>query len=142
MLRNTCFRCSVLTLAAVMLGGCGARLGEVSGRVTYQGNPLPAGRITFFCEGGSKPVIARPIADGAYTVPGLPVGKARVTIATFQVKQEAPSGPMKSPVPTDVAAPVLGPYVAIPDRYRMPDTSALTVTIDGGRQTQDWELKP
>ena len=132
-----------LMVATVALTGCGgAGLGEVSGKVTFQGKPLPSGRIVFFCEGGGKPVISAQIADGKYTILNAAAGTAKVTVATFQISQVAVPGAIQSPTPTDAPAAPTGPYVAIPDRYKMPDTSGLTYTVTAGRQTKDFELTP
>lgn len=145
MFRSSWFRLLGGTLLAVMLLGCRVRTGEISGKVTYQGKPLPSGRISLFCEGGEKPVLSRSISDGVYSISDVPVGKAQVTVITFQTRYDPiPGEPeVKSPPPPDVVtAPPPGPYVPIPARYRMADTSGLSVTIVGGRQTQDWELTP
>ena len=131
-----------LTLALLTCTGCGAKSGDITGKVLFRGEPLPAGKISFFCEGGNKPVIARDITAGAYSILNAPLGAARVTVVTFQIKQDPVPGAIQSPVPTDVSAAPSGPYVAIPDRYRMPDTSGLTYTITAGQQTKDWELTP
>lgn len=132
-------------LLAAMLLGCRLRTGEISGKVTYQGKPLPSGRISLFCEGGEKPVLSQMVSDGAYAFSQVPIGKAQVTVITFQSRHDPiPGEPeVKSPPPPDIpAAPASGPYVPIPARYRMPDTSGLAVTIVGGKQTRDWELTP
>jgi hypothetical protein len=131
-----------LALAIMTIAGCGSPAGMVSGKVAFKGEPLPAGKITFFCEGGGKPVIGRDIANGTYAMPEMPTGNARVTIATFEVKQDAVPGPVQSPKPTDIPAAPAGPYVKIPDKYRMPDTSGLTYTITSGKQTKNWDLAP
>ena len=125
-----------------LLSGCGPKAGDVTGRVLFKGTPLPAGRITFLCEGGNKPVVTRDIRDGAYTMQGLPLGQARVTVVTIPPAPSSPAGPIQSPVPTDVPSAPAGPYVEIPDRYRMPDTSGLTYTVTAGSQTKNWELSP
>jgi hypothetical protein len=132
----------VVLLAIVALAGCGAPQGTVSGQVKFQGQPLPAGKITFFCEGGTKPVITRDLTHGQYTMPEMPVGNARVAVATIEIKQDAVLGAMQSPTPTDVPAAATGPFVKIPDKYRMPDLSGLTYPIVAGKQTKDWDLAP
>jgi hypothetical protein len=132
----------VCVLAIITGVGCGAPTGTVSGRVMFQGQPLPTGKITFFCESGTKPVISRDIADGQYAMPEMPAGNARVTIAAIEIKQDAVPGAIQSPKPSDVPAAATGPFLKIPDKYRMPDTSGLTHTILAGTQTKDWELTP
>ncbi|MCY2989462.1 MAG: hypothetical protein NTY19_16545 [Planctomycetota bacterium] len=131
-----------VTLVLLTCAGCNAKSGDIAGKVLFRGEPLPAGKISFFCEGGNKPVIARDITAGAYAIPSAPVGEVRVTVVTFQIKQDPVPGAIQSPMPTDVSTASSGPYVAIPDRYRMPDTSGLTYTITAGQQTKNWELTP
>jgi hypothetical protein len=133
----------VLMPAVLLLSGCGSvATGDVSGKVTYQGKALPSGRITFVCEGGDKPVFTSEIKDGQYLIQKAAVGSARVAVETFQFKKvEIPGAPKSSTLPGSDAPPP-GPYVPIPQKYRVPDSSGLTYTITKGKQTKDFDLTP
>ena len=132
----------VLVLLALAAVGCGGR-GDVSGRVLYKGAPLPAGRVTFVCEGGTKPALTSEIRDGAYTIPGAPVGAVKIGVATFRVnKTRVPNMPKEASSPPGGEEQSPGAYVAIPPRYADPGTSGLTYTVQRGSQTHDIDLAP
>jgi hypothetical protein len=77
------------TILAIVLGllalpGCGgARPAEVEGTVTYDGQPIPAGAISFVAAAGQGPSGGGTILDGKYQVQakvGLMPGPYRVEI--------------------------------------------------------------
>lgn len=129
-------------LLSMLLAGCGgaAATGDVSGKVLFQGKPLPSGRIAFLCEGGDKPVVTGMIKDGAYTVEKAAVGPAKVTVETFQSRSDVKPPPGMNPLPGGDSP--AGPYVPIPQKYRAADTSGLAYTVVKGKQTKDFELTP
>jgi hypothetical protein len=132
-----CLGCSLL----VALAGCGNSAGAVSGKVLFQGQPLPAGRIVFLCQGGSKPVLTADIKDGAYAIADAPAGPAQVTVTTYQTNFTPVPGMVQSPDMPTGQVPT-GPYVPIPARYGVPDSSGLTYDITPGSQTKDFQLTP
>jgi hypothetical protein len=71
---------AAITILAVAMNGCSGRA-KVSGRVTFNGNPLPAGKITFIGANGkaSDPV---EIADGNYSVFNAPIGECKIKVET------------------------------------------------------------
>ena len=95
--------------------------GKVSGSVSFDGKPAPAGYITFV--GADQRRYSTIInQDGTYAFPmPLPVGRYRVAL-------ERPSG-QKSQGP------------AIPARYRGEQTSDLTVEVRLGNQALDVQLQ-
>jgi hypothetical protein len=68
--------CTVL-LAAV---GCGGGGGSVSGDVTYEGEPVKDGYISFIPTDGRGQTAAGPIKDGKYSVSNVPLGKKTVKV--------------------------------------------------------------
>jgi hypothetical protein len=121
--------------------GCG-KPNVVTGTVTFQGNPLPAGSVAFACDGGKHPVIFSTISStGGYEIKDAPVGRARVSVRTF--KQDPPPPGIDPDTGREYAADWvdLGPYVPIPKKYGTPSTSGLEYTIVPGDQTFDIELK-
>src|SRR5687768_4635634 len=77
---------AVLVLAV----GCSSKpeMGQLSGSVTFQGKPVPAGWISFTPEPGKGPVRVCQIKDGRYDSskeadPGIILGKNQVKIAGF-----------------------------------------------------------
>jgi hypothetical protein len=81
---------AVLALAA----GCssGPEMAQVSGTVTFQGKPVPAGWISFTPESGDGSVRVCQITDGVYDSskegePGVYPGRNRIKIAGFDGKK-------------------------------------------------------
>jgi hypothetical protein len=131
---------SFALLAVLSAAGCGGPgVGTVSGKVTFQGVPLPTGRITFIPETGSPAVGV--IEDGKYSVPKVPPGPAKITVETSPpgpkiIVPGEPPPPPESPTAKDQA------YVAIPARYARPDQTDLSYTVQSGSQPNDIDLKP
>ena len=69
-----------LPMLVLVVSGCGSGDGKalVTGTVTFDGNPMPDGYVTFTPEGGGTPV-AGPIQDGKFTLSAIP-GNHRVEI--------------------------------------------------------------
>ncbi len=133
-----------LGLILVMATGCSAPSGDLSGSVSFKGQPLPSGRISFLCDGGEKPVLTSDIKDGKYAIQKAPGGSAKVIVQTFkQTTVRVPNQPGNlAPIGDEQPKPSGGKYVAIPERYSKDATSGLSVTIKGGAQTENFELKP
>ena len=79
------------TALAVVIGvvGCsksGPKYANVSGTVTYNGNPVEKGQITFASDG--RPPTAADIVDGKYTGQAM-VGSNRVSIVAYRKAAKA-----------------------------------------------------
>jgi hypothetical protein len=81
---------AALGAALVCLAGCSSKppMGQLSGTVTFQGKPVPAGWISFTPEAGVGPVRVCQIKAGVYdsskeSEPGIFPGKNMVRIAGF-----------------------------------------------------------
>src|SRR5262249_49372612 len=86
-LRSFCGFAGAFAFVISLAIGCGPAKGKVSGSVTLDGQPLPAGTITFYSgKGGS---VAGEITDGEYSVAGVLAGEAKVTVDTTAIKGEA-----------------------------------------------------
>ncbi len=79
--------CGVLALLMPLMIGCGGGKGAVSGTVTLDGKPLPAGTIGFRPSKGT-PVVGT-IKDGQSSVSGVPSGNVKVTVETASIKEQA-----------------------------------------------------
>jgi hypothetical protein len=138
-------------LALVGLSGCGRGRASVTGKVTFNNQPLTAGTISFVASpnfmgtGTINP-------DGTYTVADAPVGDVIVTVQT----PPAPLGPvdkmMKPPpgvkgMPEDMKpegarAPTPVKIVPAPTKYNSTETSPLHFTVEKGTQTYNIPLTP
>jgi hypothetical protein len=115
-----------------------------------KGETVPAGRVTFLCQGGDNRAITAPIKDGVYTITNCPAGQVKISVETFPPAAANPSAPPG--VPPEVAkgfesgqnanpfASPPGQYVQLPPRYANPDKSGLTYTVTGGKQEHPLEL--
>ncbi|MCA9267326.1 MAG: hypothetical protein KDA41_02595 [Planctomycetales bacterium] len=107
------------TLIAAALGlalgaavGCGPRT-SVSGRVTYNGQPVANGAITFLPADGQGPSAGAKISGGAYKVDRLEPGDKIVQIvgvddvpvqrSTEELAQAAAANPRGAPPPKNAA---------------------------------------
>jgi hypothetical protein len=135
-------RAWALLLVSIVLGvaGCdkGPPITQVSGKVTFQGQPVSEGVINFALESGFG-VQAVLAGDGSYRLlshhgKGIPLGSYKVTIAP----------PSFDPVPADMSnpPPPQPPYPNIPQRYRNFDTSGFTAEAGESDNVFDFDMKP
>ncbi len=120
------------------LAGCsGGVHTDVTGKVTYNGQPLPkpGGMIVFVGPDGSQ--TATPIeVNGSYTAKSVPTGVSHIAVyypnaAVTNAKPEKkpPKKPEKAAATTP--PPVVSTFLT-PDKYAVVDTSGLSVEIAEG----------
>jgi len=145
-------RCTLFALSVAMVvgfAGCNTqRTAPVSGNVTYEGNPVPEGTITFFPREGGRPATGTIHADGTYVlssmVPGdgVPPGEYAVAIEARRVHDSAP-------MPTSLQEEIEGvgqgappPKIEwlVPINYSSAETSGLTATVEPGKNVIDFAL--
>jgi hypothetical protein len=141
----------LLPLCLVLLSGCDSGRSApavISGTVTYNGNPVTGGDITFHTAAGGYSATINP--DGTYTVAQVPDGEATVTVLTEGLNPAKKpqtyggargKGQMGSPAPEGAKTGSSGQYVKIPKKYETKETSDLKVTITRGKQTHPLTLK-
>ena len=157
----------VLPLAAAVVGLAGCKKenpnapAKLSGKVTYNGNLVTGGTVTFHPKEGAPFQVAIG-ADGTYRAVDIPVGEAAVSIETESINPNAkrpeykgggrgglygkmspaPAGGGKGPSksPTRDGAEAGGEYVKIPAKYADPAKSGLSVKLERGEQTKNFEL--
>ena len=125
----------VLGIAACLfLAGCSrGGLSEISGTVTYDGQPIQSGTIQFLPDDGNGPTAAGVINDGRYAMKVAP-GKKKVQIEGFKVvgrrrhRADDPTSPM-----VDVREQIL------PERYNAKST--LTQDVASNVRVYDFDLK-
>jgi hypothetical protein len=120
----------LLSAISVLLPGCGTRLPTVplSGKVTWQGQPLGNGKVTFtpikLADESlpKRPAIAELGPDGVYHVAsfrendGLVPGEYSVTVHSYKSV-------------TSLETPNVPTVWRIPERYGDPSTSGLKFTV-------------
>ena len=101
---------------------------EVSGKITYNGKPLPAGTVTFVSKDGKTTTASAIAEDGTYKAI-LPVGEYGIAITTVAAKKkDDPKDPPKKTV------------VKIPEKYGDVKTSGLVYKVAKGKQSFDIDL--
>jgi hypothetical protein len=159
------FRLGLLFLLLLgLVAGCRSSSqtpGRITGRVTYNGQPVKAGNITFHSEDKGSYNSSLSL-DGSYEVTDLPTGPMIVTVenANFNPDKKIPAYPGKGGkgkgaamdaerMAAEVRPGAGGPmtkeemaarYVKIPAKYADPKKSDLTITITNGKQSKDFEL--
>ncbi len=129
----TAYRLSGVLLAfsaLVLLTGCGAGHHSVTGTVKLKGGEVVKnGKVTMMGEKGESFATIQP--DGTYTM------------GTLSTNDGVPPGTYKVGVEAFSEATDSDPYgkSLIDSKYNNPDTSGLTLTVDGDKEF-DIELEP
>jgi hypothetical protein len=145
-LPRCCLRpAGVMALVMLAAVGCAAGRGDVSGKVTYKGKALVSGTVQL--EAADKTLMQANIGnDGSYSIPGVPLGEARVAVSSTN-----PQGPDSQPLvrgergdrqpTTPKAAPPVAGWFPISSEYGDINKSRLTYTVKKGPNTYDIDLK-
>lgn len=128
----------VVGLAAAGLIGCSgsserARY-QVNGKVTFQGQPVEQGRITFENPAAGESNSSPLGSGGSYSL-DVPAGDYKVSVAppTIMTKGTGDSPPDEVPDPA---------VKNIPKKFWVQETSRLTAQVAKDKRTFDFELKP
>ncbi len=147
--------CLVL-LFGPLTGGCGGSHGEISGKVYYKGQLLTApGAIVTFTDAKGGVFSTSVAPDGGYTLAKVPVGQVKIAVVVLpprridQIQQKEHeairAGTVKVPPEEREKlfpdSPPRGLAITLPPAYADPETSGLTQTVTGGKQTYDIELR-
>jgi hypothetical protein len=127
----------LIALGMVLLpfaAGCGTRMGEVSGTVSYQGKALPSGSVTFFSK-DNQVLGSSSIASGKYKVREVPPGPVKITVTTPSFAQSSHGEPLAH---KDMPPPLES--IPIPRKYGNVEQSGLFFEIKPGPQTHPIDL--
>ena len=106
--------------------------GEVTGKITFEGNGVVEGVVSFQSENGTGGD-GQLKTEGAYTIKALPVGEYNVTVHPLVVRENDPK--------TGVEAGIEKPAPDIPFKYRTVGTSDLKAKVETGKNVINFELK-
>jgi hypothetical protein len=131
---------ALLAVAALATSpGCnnGPPIGKVKGKVTFKGQPVKEGRVTFLNpkEGGTYEAMIG--SDGSYAVAnGVVVGEYVVEISPLMELKDTDPG-KSPPAPVEKAAP------DIPKKYRQQGTTPFKgQTVKQGPNEINFEMTP
>ncbi|HKI33562.1 MAG TPA: carboxypeptidase-like regulatory domain-containing protein [Gemmataceae bacterium] len=120
----------LLGLAFVSTPGCGKPKGTVTGKVTLNdGTPVSPGSVVIFWGSDNHQYPGLVGADGAYSVPDLPVGEMKVTVAP---PSELAQTFAKARPPGDRGESKAPAVVPIPLNYQDPAKTPLKYTVQDG----------
>jgi len=118
---------AVLVLTTCL--GCGNKTKTLTGKITFDGNPLDQGQITFEPKGPGKMSVAQ-IVEGTYTLPdkfGLTPGDYVVRITS-----ERPTGAKVRPASYSQDQTPMDVYQQfLPAKYNTKSTLSVSVSPDG-----------
>jgi hypothetical protein len=131
--------------------GCdsGPPIAPVVGTVTYKGQPVPEGTVTFYPQAGGRPAVGQIQSDGSYNLAylkpgdGAVLGAYKVAIESRRVTNVAP-GPKSfteelaaegAPPPPPVKVEWL-----VPEKYSSAESSGLTATVEDKSNVIDFKL--
>jgi len=132
------FSSSVILPVSLFVLSCshGPPTGEVHGKVTFKGQPVKEGRVTFLNpkEGGAAEALIG--KEGAYAVPGGVV-LGEYVIEITPLVQIVDTDPGKSP-----PAPMEKPAPDIPLKYRQQGKTPLRATVKAGKNEINFDMTP
>jgi hypothetical protein len=143
-------QCAALFAAFSLLPGCGGATGTLSGKVTLDGQPVTTGTVLFTNGNSAQNAMVSIQSDGTYKAEGVAVGDMKVGVTAPPPNASSmPKGAKGPPpgIPADHPQAKLysqgstTPGFDIPKEYSNPETSNLTVKVEGGQQTYDIALK-
>ncbi|WP_169973858.1 hypothetical protein [Tautonia rosea] len=113
-------------------------MARVSGKVTYQGQPLETGTISFISTDPARPNANGTLGPGGeYQLQtrepfdGAELGEYQIVISDIDpdaMNSELPGEPLEL-------------TSNLPEKYQSPTTSGLTRTVERGRNTFDFDLE-
>lgn len=125
-----------VALAPLACGPTGPGMAPVSGKVTYQGKPVPKGSITFASTAPEgRNATGQLDANGSYTLQtenprdGALLGEYNVTIYAHD-----------EPILDYIPRKPIPPKILSPTKYEKPETSGLKATVKSGSNTFDFDL--
>ncbi|MFN0199478.1 MAG: hypothetical protein ACKVT0_22225 [Planctomycetaceae bacterium] len=142
----TCFRFLVCVLFLVTITGCGGNSGpsksKIKGKVTYNGEPIAEGDISFSPDNADGIPTAAPIRNGIYETDsrfGIAAGTYKVSIVAYKKKDNVKNELGEArPDPTGI----LSREQILPEKFNTKsELEALTVTGTEGTIEKNYDLK-
>ena len=138
----------VLVLVLILLTGCNRNNRKnliLTGKVNYKGQPVTGGTLTLLPTDGKTPKANTQISgDGTYSIVPPTLGEMKVAIETETIRGQTGGGAYahlpKGEKQPDIDTSKRPKYVQIPSKYANPNTSKLSITINPGKNDQNFDL--
>jgi hypothetical protein len=120
--------------------------GTVVGKVTYKGNPVPAGTtVTFVNEENGMAAVGQVAANGTYTLlmrgeRKVLTGPYRIAIGPAQVSVDPSSDPKAYEAIMTGQGRMAETAASFPEKYKTAETSGLTYVVQPSANIHDIEL--
>jgi carboxypeptidase family protein len=145
-------RIVTVSLVALLLAGCGPRgkkSGTVSGKVTYQGQPVNGAALLLYPSAGGDTAITVGVNQaGEFHIVDVPPGEYKIVVRGTAGAQQVDPRLLKKMSPEkraeaeaklkDMNTP---PTIKFPDKYKDPKTTDLKVTITDKDQSMNLDLQ-
>jgi hypothetical protein len=138
-------------LVLVAFVGCSqsGSFSRVSGKVTFNGEPVEGARVTFVGttearDGSHEEYSSRTDSSGKYAIsgvkksPGIPPGVYKVVVTKLTPKTGARISEALDPTQLEMSG--LGTN-ALPNEYASAQTTKLSADLDPGKNVKDFDLK-
>lgn len=136
---------AIAAMALISLAGCGPANTAVTGAVSYNGEPVEEGAISFRPEGGTGQSFGGRITDGRYSIEEASPGAKKVVVIgvkkiDFGMSSEEAS---KKASEAQAAGKAWGGHLSEPADYIPEDAegNSQTVEVKPGEQTLDFAIK-
>ena len=144
----------VSALGMCLLGSAGCsesslpgETGTVIGKVTYKGNPVPAGTtVTFVNQDNGMAAVGQVAVNGSYTLlmrgeHKMLTGAYRIALGSAQVSVDPSSDPEAYKAIMTGQGKMPETTTSFPEKYKTAETSGLTCVVQSGPNIHDIELK-
>jgi hypothetical protein len=140
---RTFFTLNFAFCLALAAAGCSSNTASVSGTVTYDGQPVGTGEVTFTPVDGIGPTSGGRIKDGQYTVDGLTPGRKTVKVMAVKAVPFARSTEEMARRAAENKSKGDGSGLIDPADTIPPDAEGNNATheIKAGKQTLNLDLK-
>jgi hypothetical protein len=130
----------LLFVSTTLSTGCGGGVADVSGTVSYNGNPVKSGTVTVRASDGT--VYSGTIENGNYVVVGIPSGEVKFTVVSPEYAAEKPiassaaegAGRNVQPKTGNTRKSADG-WFPIATKFADPDKSGIATTLKTGPNT-------
>jgi hypothetical protein len=138
---------AALLLAVAVIGCGGKRTGIITGTVSFNGEKMEKGTVTFYTDDLKVAKGAAIHLDGTYRIEDFPVGPVKIGVLNLRNPSDlgislGPAVKRKDGPPQRNYFDTPGKYLNIPPKYKDPAKSGLSYTVQDGTQEHNITMTP